>query len=84
MTIPITNIIGTKLMHGSPGNMNEEIISKVVFVKECVEIEFESQCFTQMTPDEYEYLLRYEELSYNEATHGGLSNIVFCDRSWGH
>lgn len=79
MTIPITNIIGTKIMHGSPGYMNEEVISKVTILKNLVEIEFESQCFTQMTHEEYEYLLRYEELSYNEATHNGMSTIIFCD-----
>ena len=79
MNIPITDIIGTKIMHGSPGYMVEETISKVVFLKDRVEIEFESQAFTQMEPEEFEYMLRYEELSYKELTHGGMSDIIFCE-----
>jgi hypothetical protein len=79
MNIPITDIIGKKVMHGSPGFMVEEIISKVVFFKDVVEIEFESQAFTQMEPEEFEYMLRYEELNYKEKTHGGMSHIIFCD-----
>lgn len=79
MNITITDIIGTKIMHGSPGLMTEEIISKVTFIKDAVEIEFESQAFTRMEPEEFEYMLRYEELSYKEKTHGGMSEIIFCE-----
>ena len=79
MNITITDIIGKKVMHGSPGLMVEEIISKVVFLKDVVEIEFESQAYTQMEPGEFEYMLRYEELSYKEKHHGGMSHIIFCD-----
>jgi hypothetical protein len=79
MNIPITDIIGKKVMHGSPCFMVEEIISKVVFLKDVVEIEFESQVYTQMEPEEFEYMLRYEELNYREKTHGGMSSIIFCE-----
>lgn len=74
----ITDIIGTKIMHGSPGYMNEETITKVKILQEHVEIEFYSQCFTQMTHEEFERMLLDKELSYTE-THGGLSEIIFCD-----
>ena len=80
MTITITDIIGKIVMHGSPGYMNQETITKVVFVKHNVEMEFESGAFTTMGPDEFEYFLRYEELNYHEASHGGMSSIVFCDQ----
>jgi hypothetical protein len=80
MNIPITDIIGKKVMHGSPGLMVEEIISKVVFLKDVVEIEFESQAYTQMEPEEFEFLLDSEELSYFEKTHGGMSRIIFCEQ----
>jgi hypothetical protein len=79
MNITITDIIGKKVMHGSPGLMVEEIISKVVFLKDVVEIEFESQAYTQMEPEEFEYMLRYEELNYDEKTHWGMSSIIFCE-----
>ena len=79
MNITITDIIGKKVMHGSPGLMVEEIISKVVFLKDVVEIEFESQVYTQMEPEEFEYMLRYEELYYKEKTHRGMSSIIFCE-----
>ena len=78
MNITITDIIGTRIMHGSPGYMNEETISKVTILKHGVTIEFESQCFTQMTHEEFEDMLRYEELYYKE-NHGGYSVIIFCD-----
>ena len=82
MNIPITDIIGKKVMHGSPGLMVEEIISKVVFLKDLVEIEFESQAYTQMAPAEFEYMLRYagRELNYKEKTHGGMSRIIFSEQ----
>lgn len=79
MTINIANIIGKKVMHGSPGYMVEETISKVKILKNVVEIEFESQAYTQMEPDEFEHMIRYEELIYDEKTHGGNSSIIFCD-----
>lgn len=79
MTITTTDIIGTKIMHGSPGYLSEETISKVTFMKDKVEIEFESECFTQMTHEEYEYMLKHEELFYNEKMHGGDSQIYFFD-----
>ena len=79
MNISITDIIGKKVLHGSPGYMFEEVISKITFLKDIVEIEFESKAFTQMEPEEFEYMLRYEELSYKEKMHGGMSEIVYCD-----
>jgi hypothetical protein len=79
MNIPITDIIGKKVMHGSPGYDVPEIISEVIFTKDTVEIEFVTGCFTTMEPEEFEHFLRYEELSYKEKRHGGMSYIVFCD-----
>jgi hypothetical protein len=73
------DLIGTKIMHGSPGYLSEEVVSKVTFDKDKVEIEFESECFTQMTHEEYEYMLKHEELFYNEKMHGGESQIYFFD-----
>jgi hypothetical protein len=32
-----------------------------------------------MEPEEFEYMLRYEELNYSEKTHWGKSSIIFCD-----
>lgn len=77
MYIPITSIIGSKVMHGSPGYEVEETIKVVTFLKDIVEIGFESDAFSQMTPDEFEYFLRYEELSYKEQSHGGMSSLFF-------
>ena len=74
-----SELIGTKIMHGSPGYLSEEIVSKVVFLDDRVEIEFKSEFFTQMTHEEYEYLLKHEELFYNEKMHGGESQIFFFD-----
>jgi hypothetical protein len=74
-----SDLIGTKIMHGSPGYLSEETVSKVVFIDDRVEIEFKSECFTQMTHEEYEYLLKHEELFYNEKMHGGESQIFFFD-----
>jgi hypothetical protein len=74
-----SDLIGTKILHGSPGYLTEETISKINFLKDKVEIEFESERFTQMTPDEYENMLKYEELFYKEMTHGGDSQIIFPD-----
>ena len=79
MTYLTSDLIGTKIMHGSPGLLSEETISKITFDKNGVEIEFESECFTQMTHDEYEHMLKHEELFYNEKMHGGESQIFFFD-----
>jgi hypothetical protein len=75
----ITESIGKDVMHGSPGHMNKETIRQIAFLKESVEIEFESGAFTTMAPAEFEHFIRYKELSYNEKHHGGMSEIVFCD-----
>ena len=77
-TATITDFIGTKIKHGSPGYMNEETVATVEFLSDRVEIEFESGCFTQMKPLEFNDLMQYQELSYNEMTHNGLSQIVFA------
>ena len=65
-------------MHGSPGHMNQEQVSKVCFLKDRVEIEFESQAYTQMYLSELVSLLADGEVAYNELTHGGASHIVLC------
>ena len=77
-TATITDFIGTKIKHGSPGYMNEETVATVEFLSDRVEIEFESGCFTQMKPEEFEFMMQYQELFYNEMTHNGLSQIVFA------
>jgi hypothetical protein len=75
----ITEVIGKKIMHGSPVHENEEVIKQVTLSKELVEIEFESGVFSTMSPGEFEYLIRYKELLYSEMHHGGMSHITFCD-----
>jgi hypothetical protein len=75
----ITESIGKKVMHGSPVHENEEIIKQISFLKDSVEIEFESGVFSTMSPGEFEYLIRYKELLYSEMHHGGMSHITFCD-----
>ena len=65
-------------MHGSPGHMNQEQVSKVCFLRDRVEIEFESQAYTQMYLSELVSLLADGEIAYNELTHGGASHIVLC------
>jgi hypothetical protein len=77
-TTALPNLIGTRINHGSPGYMNEETVATVEFLSDRVEIEFESGCFTQMKPEEFEYMMQYQELFYNEMTHNGLSQIVFA------
>lgn len=76
-TAPITDLVGTKIMHGSPGYMNEETVAEVEFLTDRVEIVFESGCFTQLKLEEFETLLQHQELFYKEMTHGGMSQIVF-------
>jgi hypothetical protein len=75
----ITEIVGKKVMHGSPGYENQETIKQITLTKDTVEIEFESSAFSSMSAAEFEFLLDTEELSYNEKHHGGMSNIIFCD-----
>ena len=72
----ISNIIGSKVTHGSPGYPVGEVISDVILLKDEVEIEFESGCFTRMTHEEFDRFLAEEELHYKEKTHGGLSTMV--------
>ena len=81
-SMTITEIVGKKVMHGSPGYENQEIIKQITITKDTVEIEFESQAYTQMVPEEFEYMLRYvrRELNYKEKTHGGMSRIIFCEQ----
>ena len=78
-SMTITEIVGKKAMHGSPGYENQETIKQITITKDTVEIVFESDAFTTMSYAEFEFLLDYEELSYNEKHHGGMSNIIFCD-----
>jgi hypothetical protein len=76
----ITEIVGKKVMHGSPDYENQEIIKQITITKDAVEIVFESDAFVTMSPGEFEFLLDYEELSYSEKHHGGMSHIIFCDQ----
>jgi hypothetical protein len=75
----IAESIGKKVMHGSPVHENEEIIKQISFLKDSVNIEFESGVFSTMSSGEFEYLIRYKELLYSEMHHGGMSHITFCD-----
>lgn len=75
----ITEIVGKKVMHGSPGYENQEIIKQITITEDTVEIVFESDAFATMSAAEFEFLLDCEELSYNEKHHGGMSHISFCD-----
>jgi len=68
-----TEMIGREVLHGS---QNPEMIEKIIIMKDAVEIEFASEAFTRMTPNEFEFLLDNEELNYNEKTHGGMSTIT--------
>jgi hypothetical protein len=74
-----TDIIGKRVMHGSPGYENQETIKQITITKDAVEIVFESNAFTTMSAAEFEFLLDYEELSYIDNGHGGMSNIIFSD-----
>ena len=79
----ITESIGKKVRHGSHGYQNEETIKQISFLKDSVEIEFESGVFSTMSPGEFGHFMRYEELSYKEKHHEGssyiFSYIFFCD-----
>ena len=75
----ITESIGKKVMHGSPVLENEETIKQISFLKDCVDIEFESGVFASMSSDEFEHFMHYEELLYSERSHGGMSHIIFCE-----
>ena len=81
-SMTITEIVGKKVMHGSPGYENQETIKQITITMDTVEIEFESQAYTQMEPEEFEYMLRYirRELNYKEKTHGGMSRIIFSEQ----
>lgn len=58
-TTSLPTLIGTKINHGSPGYfMNKETITAVTFLDDRVELEFKSEFFTQMTHEQYEYMLR--------------------------
>ena len=73
----IASLIGTKATHGSPGHPMAEIISSITFLKDhVVEVEFESGFFTQMNAEEFRDLMRYNEVEYNELTHGGMSMMT--------
>jgi hypothetical protein len=78
-SMTITEIVGKKVMHGSPGYENQETIKQITITKEAVEIVFESAAFTTMSAAEFEFLLDCEELSYIDNGHGGMSNIIFSD-----
>lgn len=71
----IANLIGSNVLHGSPVYLMKEIVKRVEFQEKGVEIEFESECFTQMTVEEFYDFLRYDEIYYNEMTHGGRSQL---------
>jgi hypothetical protein len=79
-SMTITEIVGKKVMHGSPGYENQEIIKQITITKDTVEIEFESGAFSTMSAAEFEFLLDSEELSYFEKTHGGMSRIIFSEQ----
>ena len=79
----ITNVVGKKVMHGSPGYENEETISMVTILEQSVTIEFKSGCYSTMTCDEFEHLVQDEEVDYREKHHGGISHIVFWDWPYG-
>jgi len=80
LSMTITEIVGKKVMHGSPVYENEETIKQIMITKDAVEIEFESGAFATMSPGEFDYLIRFKELLYSEMHHGGMSHIIFCDR----
>ena len=67
-------LIGTKILHGSPGYVNEETISQIYAEKERpddVTIEFESGFFTRMTLAEYGEFIKNGKVSYTRKLSDG-------------
>jgi len=73
-----SDIIGSKVTHGSPGYPVKEVILDVLLLnlKGEVEIQFQSGCFTRLTKEEFDTFLAKGELTYKEKTHGGFSTLV--------
>ena len=60
-------LIGTKILHGSPGYENKEVISKIYAEPDWpdhVTIEFESGFFTRMTLAEYGEFIKNGKVGY--------------------
>ena len=72
-------LIGTKVLHGSPGYENEETIAKVCIEPEWpdhVTIEFESEFFTRISPAELEELKQDGEIHYKNRHHSGFEVMI--------
>jgi hypothetical protein len=68
-------LIGTKVLHGSPGYQNEETISEITPKGHDFEMVFESGFFSTLSLDELYELQDDGEVHFKE-THGGFTVIT--------
>ena len=72
-----TLLIGSKVLHGSPGYENMETITRIKPKGLDYEVEFESGCFTIIGGD-YLYTLQDDgEVTYRDGNHGGITNMIY-------
>jgi hypothetical protein len=70
-----TTLIGTKVLHGSPGYQTLEVIAEITPKGHDFEMVFESQCFSTLSLDELYELQDDGEVHFREK-HGGLTVIT--------
>lgn len=68
-------LIGTKVLHGSPGYQTPEIIAEIILKGHDFEIVFESGFFSTLSSDELHELQDDGEVHFKEM-HGGFTVIT--------
>jgi len=68
-------LIGSKVLHGSPGYQTSETISEITPKERDFEMAFESGCFSTLSLDELYELQDDGEVHFKE-THGGFTVIT--------
>ena len=72
-------LIGAKVMHGSPGYENEEIISHIITEDDHVKIEFKSGCFTKITHNDLEFLVGYGSTDYIRHNSNAFESMTYVE-----
>ena len=68
------------MLHGSPGYETVEVISRIVPRNDGnVEVEFETGCFTVMSPENLDTFALEESVSYTRACSNALESMVYIN-----
>lgn len=72
-------LIGIKVLHGSPGYENEEIITRIISKDDHIKVEFESGFFTLMKYNELDSFIEYGSRDYIRYNSTAFESMIFVE-----